>query len=179
MKKLLPLLLALSLVFAIAACGQPAERIWRHPGPDGTFTLDEPGIVYRMLLLSLQPWRTVYRMEEDGTITLHEELMWDEVGETRYPSEQVAALFGQPIEDRDDAADLAEAILAQEQAEGNFRTVSLVMVTDDPIEDIWVLSFREPGAQSSWDGVVFDVAVRGETGDLVRMWVGGALLADE
>ena len=171
MKKLLPFLLILTLTLSLFACGQSTGRIWRHPNPDGSFNLNQPGVLYRMLLLDLQPWRSVYRMDEDGNIELYAELMWDEVGETRQPSPAVAALFGQPIEDRDDAADLAEKILAQEQAEGNFATARLAIVTVDPISDMWVLSFRNTRDES----VVLDIAVQGETGELVRMWVGGAV----
>ncbi|MCL2445722.1 MAG: hypothetical protein FWD06_03015 [Oscillospiraceae bacterium] len=183
MKKLLPILLILALLVPamFTSCtSQANQRVWRHPAPDGSFNLDEPGIMFRMMVLSMQPWRSVYRINEDGNIELYDELMWDEVGETRQPSEAVAALFGQPIAvgDQNAAADLAEAILAQEQAEGNFLNVELSMVTVDPLEDLWVLSFRQPGVPG-WEGVVYDIAVRGTTGELVRMWVGGAMLATE
>ncbi|MCL2531404.1 MAG: hypothetical protein FWE40_04535 [Oscillospiraceae bacterium] len=182
MKKLLPLLLILAFLPAmfVGCTGASNERIWRHPDREGNFNLNEPGIVYRMMTLSMEPWRSVFRINEDGEIELYDELMWYEVGETRQPSATVAALFGQPIPegDRDAAADLAEAILAQEQAEGNFLNVELSMITVDPIEDLWVLSFRQPGVPG-WEGVIFDIAVQGETGDLVRMWVGGAMLDSE
>jgi len=182
MKKLLPLvlILAFTLTTFVGCNGQSQSngRIWRHPDREGNFNLNEPGIMFRLLVLSMQPWREVYRMNEDGEIELYEDFLWHEVGETRQPSPAVAALFGQPIASQDEAADLGEAILAQEQAEGNFLTVELAMVTLDLLEDIWVLSFREPGVPG-WEGVVFDIALQGQTGELLRMWVGGATLDHE
>jgi len=93
---------------------------------------------------------------------------WDEVGFDVEPRSDLTQILGQRITTRDEAAYIAYRILANEgNRTGGLESV-LVLVKHDPDKNIWILVY---GDISRVPGSSFSVAVDGESGELIRMWI--------
>jgi len=102
--------------------------------------------------------------------------LWHERGGTVEPRVDLTQILGQPITTRDEAIDIANKILeaksnpemeiGQELIDG--LTLELMSVEHDPAQNIWIFGYGDSGPDP---GSSFHVALDGNTGELLRMWV--------
>ena len=96
---------------------------------------------------------------------------WDEVGIAIEPRSDLTQILGQSISTKDDAAYIANKVLASEQEMGCIiggLVLELTLIKYDPGKNIWIFVY---GDISRVPGSNFCVAVNGESGELIRMWV--------
>ena len=98
---------------------------------------------------------------------------WDERGYTFEPRSNLAPILGRSISSRDEAAHVANEILASEQKNGAVfggEKLELMIVRHDSDKNIWIFVYFINNLN---DGSCFLVAVDGESGELLRMWIEG------
>ena len=95
---------------------------------------------------------------------------WDERGGTVEPRSDLTQILRQSITTREEAAHIAKKILASEGADriGGIE-LELMLVEHDPAKNIWIFGYWQNNINVL--GSTFHVAVNGETGELIRMWV--------
>jgi len=133
----------------------PTKIIWVEEG-DRPVMKDSHtvGIRYREVDLSKPNWQGK---------------TWDERGFAFESNSDLTQILGQEIATRDEAAYVANKILESEQDAGMFPAYELMQVEHDPDKNIWIFIYWEN--KVGLLGSCFHVAVDGETGELLRMWV--------
>jgi len=97
---------------------------------------------------------------------------WDEVGHQIKSRSDLTHILGQSIATRDEAAYIANQVLESELKQGNIigrLDLELMQVKYDPDKNIWVFGYWENNIEL--DGSSLHIAVDGESGELIRMWV--------
>ena len=95
---------------------------------------------------------------------------WDEQGLAIEPRSDLTQILGRSITTRDEAAYVANKILASEQKNGGVfggEELELMRVEHDPNENVWIFKYWENTIPSS----EFCIAIDGNNGELIRMWV--------
>ena len=93
---------------------------------------------------------------------------WAEAGFSIEPQSDLLKVLGWPIASREEAASVANEILASEGQIIGGLTLELMQVEHDPNQNIWIFSYWENNMEP---GSSFHVAMCGESGGLLRMWV--------
>jgi len=116
------------------------------------------------------------RYREVDLVAFYEKLSWDgrswdERGHAIEPRSDLTQILGQIISTRDEAAYIANEIIASEGSNNIIGGLELELmnVTHDPDRNIWIFGYgvNDINLLSS----SFHVAVDGESGELIRMWV--------
>jgi len=97
---------------------------------------------------------------------------WDERGFACEPRSDLTQILSRSISTRDEAACIANEIIASEQKTGNIlggSAFELMGVDHDPNKNIWIFHYCINDIRILSN--TFHVAVNGENGELIRMWV--------
>jgi len=91
---------------------------------------------------------------------------WDKRGFAAEPRSDLSQILGQKIAHRYEAAHIAYKILTSEQEAGS-NAKHLMQIQHDQVENIWIFGYIGDAPGSG-----FSVAIKGEPGELIRMWTG-------
>ena len=102
---------------------------------------------------------------------------WYELGGTGEPRSDLSEILGQPFSSKEEAVELANRILISESRSerekgqgiiGDLR-LQLFSVTHDPAQNIWLFTYIDMNPELL--SASFRVALDGNSGELLRMWV--------
>ena len=146
----LTVLVAVLVVAAIIFFNR--KNIWIEEGKRGIYIgTYQIGVRYSEIDLSKPAW--------DGR-------SWDEQGFACEPRSDLTQILGEVINTRDEAAHIAKKIRPRILASSSYELLS---VRHDPNMNIWIFGYAENNIKLR--GSTFSVAVDGNSGELIRMWV--------